>query len=56
MNKRLVTGANQSYVLIFFNEHFSLSIKDLGCARKIQALNIQCEEEAGYSFDQEVEF
>uniref|UniRef100_A0AAV1U951 Reverse transcriptase Ty1/copia-type domain-containing protein n=1 Tax=Peronospora matthiolae TaxID=2874970 RepID=A0AAV1U951_9STRA len=50
----LVTGSDQGSVNSFFDELNSLSVKDLGCARKFLGMHIQYNDENGYTFDQEV--
>ncbi|CAI5730849.1 unnamed protein product [Peronospora farinosa] len=50
----IVTGMDQRAVDNFFGELISLSVKDLGPARKFLGMRIQYEEEKGYNFDQEV--
>ena len=50
----LVTGSDQGSVDSFFDELTSLSVKDLGCARKFLGMRVQYTDEDGYTFDQEV--
>ena len=50
----LVTGTDQSAVDGLFGELGSLSIKDLGRARKFLGMRISYDDDKGYTFDQEL--
>ena len=54
MDDLLVTGSDQGSVDSFFDKLTSLSVKDLGCARKFLGMRVQYTDEDGYTFDQEV--